>query len=370
MGANILAWLEAIKAIFTLMPVLQLVNFEAFRDLVKMLQLGISEETAILLAEDENLDQRASAKSTAVGQLNLQSGQSKGPQPPSLAPAGLSVHLPLACHVMSVSGMLKQDVNFLLCAAWLGVSALRNAVIVPAECCHSQAAASMEQLSSHMAVHKSLAPSLRAAQRARKTMTRTKRNQKGMRRLTQQTLTAWQPTWASIPLARCCAAPSARSNRWPRASSQRRSEPPPASCTDFSHESQHRCFGSRKEQHLLIAIRKILDCLGSGAVMLFWVVEAAAMGFRRRFSRKVAAQRARRMAGQGLGPLVNKAPEIKAPSAASHRDLRPPRRGSPTYDAYRLPSSLSLVAHQLLASMPEGFNWGPARCVLPRLESY
>lgn len=63
-------------------------NFEAFRDLVRMLQLGISEETAILLAEDENLEQRASAKSSAVGQLNLQLGQSKGPQPHSLAPAG------------------------------------------------------------------------------------------------------------------------------------------------------------------------------------------------------------------------------------------------------------------------------------------
>jgi hypothetical protein len=64
------------------------VNFEAFRDLVRMLQLGISEETAILLAEDENLEQRASAKSSAVGQLNLQLGQSKGPQPHSLALAG------------------------------------------------------------------------------------------------------------------------------------------------------------------------------------------------------------------------------------------------------------------------------------------
>lgn len=67
----------------------QLVNFEAFRDLVKMLQLGISEETAILLAEDENLEMRASAKSTAVGQFSLQSGQSSGPQPQALAPAGL-----------------------------------------------------------------------------------------------------------------------------------------------------------------------------------------------------------------------------------------------------------------------------------------
>lgn len=74
----------------------QLVNFEAFRDLVKMLQLGISEETAILLAEDENLDMRASAKSTAVGQFNLQSGQSSGPQPQAAAAGMLLPHLLLS----------------------------------------------------------------------------------------------------------------------------------------------------------------------------------------------------------------------------------------------------------------------------------
>ena len=34
----------------------QLVRFEAFRDLVKLLQLGVAEEAGILLAEDENLD--------------------------------------------------------------------------------------------------------------------------------------------------------------------------------------------------------------------------------------------------------------------------------------------------------------------------
>lgn len=63
-----------------------------------MLQLGISEETAILLAEDENLEMRASAKSTAVGQLNLQTGQASGPQPHSVAPAGLLLPLEYSLH--------------------------------------------------------------------------------------------------------------------------------------------------------------------------------------------------------------------------------------------------------------------------------
>lgn len=79
------------------MVFLQLVKFEAFRDLVKMLQLGISEETAILLAEDENLEMRASAKSTAVGQLNLQMGQSSGPQPQALASAGMLLPHLIGC---------------------------------------------------------------------------------------------------------------------------------------------------------------------------------------------------------------------------------------------------------------------------------
>jgi hypothetical protein len=72
--------------------VLQLVTFEAFRDLVKLLQLGFPEETGIMLAEDENIELRASAKSTAVGQLNLQAGQAAGPQPGSTG-AGARCHL-------------------------------------------------------------------------------------------------------------------------------------------------------------------------------------------------------------------------------------------------------------------------------------
>lgn len=66
--------------------VVQLVRFEAFRDLVKLLQLGLAEDmSGILLAEDENIELRASAKSTAVGQYNLQAGQAAGPQPSASA---------------------------------------------------------------------------------------------------------------------------------------------------------------------------------------------------------------------------------------------------------------------------------------------
>ena len=61
--------------------------------------------------------------------------------------------------------------------------------------------------------------------------------------------------------------------------------------------------------------------------------------FRRLFSRKKAAQRAKRMAGQGLGPWGTAAASaaVKGPPAAprpsAHLSSRAaPRRGSPTYD--------------------------------------
>ena len=61
---------------------MQLVRFEAFRDLIKLLQLELNEDmSGILLAEDENIELRASARSSAVGQYNLQAGQASGPNP-------------------------------------------------------------------------------------------------------------------------------------------------------------------------------------------------------------------------------------------------------------------------------------------------
>lgn len=61
------------------------------------------------------------------------------------------------------------------------------------------------------------------------------------------------------------------------------------------------------------------------------------MGCRRKFSRKFAAQRAKRMAGQGLGPLANKQRDsVKALPAAAPRDYsRFSRRDSPSYEPYR-----------------------------------
>ena len=71
----------------TMTAPVQIVTFEAFRDLIKLLQLSISEETGIALADDENLEQRATAKSTAVGQYSQQSAQAAGRPAPG-GPAG------------------------------------------------------------------------------------------------------------------------------------------------------------------------------------------------------------------------------------------------------------------------------------------
>ena len=65
-------------------------TFEAFRDLIKLLRLSIGEETGIALADDENLEQRASAKSTAVGQYSQQIAQAAGRPAPG-APAGAAL---------------------------------------------------------------------------------------------------------------------------------------------------------------------------------------------------------------------------------------------------------------------------------------
>lgn len=79
----------------------QLVTFEGFRDLVKLLQLSISEETGIALADDENLDMRATAKSSAVGQHNQQSASAGARSAPSVAAGEPLCSLPQQrCHVM------------------------------------------------------------------------------------------------------------------------------------------------------------------------------------------------------------------------------------------------------------------------------
>ena len=65
-------------------------TFEAFRDLVKLLQLGVADETGIALAEEENIELRAQAQSAAAAEAGV-----KGPVGPPLpfsAPAGSAMH--------------------------------------------------------------------------------------------------------------------------------------------------------------------------------------------------------------------------------------------------------------------------------------
>lgn len=71
------------------------------------------------------------------------------------------------------------------------------------------------------------------------------------------------------------------------------------------------------------------------------LTEGLALLRRQRWSRKTAAQRARRMAGQGLGPLMNKKPDIVI-APPSRSTLRLARRDSPTYDPYRSGRALFL----------------------------
>lgn len=66
-----------------------MVTFEAFRDLVKLLQLGVSDEAGIALAEEENFEVRAQAQSAAALEAGV--GAGAGPPLPFAAPAGLAL---------------------------------------------------------------------------------------------------------------------------------------------------------------------------------------------------------------------------------------------------------------------------------------
>ena len=46
---------------------MQMLAFESFRDLVKLMKLNVPEGAGILMAEDENIALRAAAKSDAAG---------------------------------------------------------------------------------------------------------------------------------------------------------------------------------------------------------------------------------------------------------------------------------------------------------------
>lgn len=67
--------------------VLQLLAFETYRDLVKLLQQNLSEEQGIIAAELRNIEERASARSAAAAAVGVQPGQSSG-LASSTAPAG------------------------------------------------------------------------------------------------------------------------------------------------------------------------------------------------------------------------------------------------------------------------------------------
>lgn len=67
---------------------LQLLAFENYRDLVKLLQQNLTEEQGLIAAELRNIEERASARSAAAAAVGIQAGQIAGPAANS-APAGV-----------------------------------------------------------------------------------------------------------------------------------------------------------------------------------------------------------------------------------------------------------------------------------------
>lgn len=67
---------------------LQLLAFETYRDLVKLLHQNLSEEQGLISAELQNIEQRASARSAAAAAVGIQAGQTAGPGASSM-PAGI-----------------------------------------------------------------------------------------------------------------------------------------------------------------------------------------------------------------------------------------------------------------------------------------
>ncbi|KAL3137981.1 hypothetical protein ABBQ38_005221 [Trebouxia sp. C0009 RCD-2024] len=65
----------------------ELLAFENYRDLVKLLQQNLTEEQGLIAAELRNIEERASARSAAAAAVGIQAGQTAGPAP-SAAPAG------------------------------------------------------------------------------------------------------------------------------------------------------------------------------------------------------------------------------------------------------------------------------------------
>lgn len=84
--------------------VMQLLAFESYRDLIKILQQNLTEEQGLIAAELQNIEERASARSAAAAALGLQAGQASGPAP-TAAPAGESAQQAYAN--LSINVILK-----------------------------------------------------------------------------------------------------------------------------------------------------------------------------------------------------------------------------------------------------------------------
>ncbi len=68
---------------------MQLLAFETYRDLVKLLQQNLSEEQGLIAAELRNIEERASARSAAAAAVGIQPGQNAA-SASSGVPAGTS----------------------------------------------------------------------------------------------------------------------------------------------------------------------------------------------------------------------------------------------------------------------------------------
>jgi hypothetical protein len=66
---------------------LQLLAFEAYRDLVRFMTMGLTEEEGLAASEADNIAQRASAKSVAAAALGISAAQASHVS--ATAPSGL-----------------------------------------------------------------------------------------------------------------------------------------------------------------------------------------------------------------------------------------------------------------------------------------
>ncbi len=78
---------------------MQLLAFETYRDLVKLLQQNLSEEQGLIAAELRNIEERASARSAAAAAVGIQPGQNAASASSGI-PAGTSAQ---TMHLLVIS---------------------------------------------------------------------------------------------------------------------------------------------------------------------------------------------------------------------------------------------------------------------------